>query len=59
MINNEKNIPFISVILSGFQLDILGKDNNDEQLPNILPILVSLFIFQFDKSGKEDSDEQL
>ena len=41
-----------------FHLDILGYDNNDEQVLNMQLILVTLIVFHLDISGNDDNDKQ-
>ena len=39
-------------------MDISGKDDNDEHLLNIKPILVNLIVFHFEISGKLDNNDE-
>ena len=48
----------ISVTLVVFQLDIYGKNANDEQPLNIEFISVTLSVYHLDISGKDNNDLQ-
>ena len=46
----------IFITLLVFQLEISGKDDNDEQLLNIKLISLTLLVFQLEISGNDDND---
>ena len=47
----------MSLTLSVFQFEILGKDDNDKHLSNIKLISITLLVFQFEILGKDVNDE--
>ena len=47
----------ISLVLLVSQFEILGKDDNDEHLLNILLISVKFLVSHFEISGNDDIDE--
>ena len=52
------NISIILVTLLVFHLEILGNDDNDEQLQNISLIFLTLLVFHLEISGNDNNDEQ-
>ena len=58
MDKHSLNNSFISVTLSEFHLDILGKEDNEEQFSNIFLIFIILIVFHLEISDRKDYDEQ-